>query len=504
MLDMLGSAVPAFAIIIHPYTLLIIFFGIMLGIVLGALPGFGSSQSLALLFPLTFAMSPEHAILFFVAIYSAAEYGGSIPAILIRTPGTPAQSVTILDGYAMTQKGLAGKALKISLISGVLGGIISTLIFIVGASSLAQVALQFGPGEMFALGLFGLSIIGTFFGKSPAKGFLATGIGLLLATVGSSEFGGLRFVFNQGFLMDGIPLIVVIIGVLAAPEAFRLLVDHRKTIEKPIDQKKQKELEEKNRLTWLDIRRLIPTWARCSIIGTVVGIIPGAGASVGALVAYNEEKRWSKRGDQFGSGIEEGLAAPEISNNSVVAGTLVPTLTLGIPGSGAAAILLGMLVSKGVEPGPMLFTERPVFIMTVFIGLIVGNLIMLAIGLLGARWFAHVARIPRRILGPIVMILIMIGTYAYQNYGAHVAMALIIGAIAYYFERLEIPPVPIVLAFVMGPIIEHNLARGLIIHAGDLSTVLTRPITVTILAMALATAVFGIARGRKEGKKKRG
>lgn len=504
MLDMLGSAVPAFAIIIHPYTLLIIFVGIMLGIVLGALPGFGSSQSLALLFPLTFAMSPEHAILFFVAIYSAAEYGGSIPAILIRTPGTPAQSVTILDGYAMTQKGLAGKALKISLISGVLGGIISTLIFIVGASSLAQVALQFGPGEMFALGLFGLSIIGTFFGKSPAKGFLATGIGLLLATVGSSEFGGLRFVFNQGFLMDGIPLIVVIIGVLAAPEAFRLLVDHRKTIEKPIDQKKQKELEEKNRLTWLDIRRLIPTWARCSIIGTVVGIIPGAGASVGALVAYNEEKRWSKRGDQFGTGIEEGLAAPEISNNSVVAGTLVPTLTLGIPGSGAAAILLGMLVSKGVEPGPMLFTERPVFIMTVFIGLIVGNLIMLAIGLLGARWFAHVARIPRRILGPIVMILIMIGTYAYQNYGAHVAMALIIGAIAYYFERLEIPPVPIVLAFVMGPIIEHNLARGLIIHAGDLSTVLTRPITVTILAMALATAVFGIARGRKEGKKKRG
>ncbi len=501
-MDILGSAVPAFATIIHPYTLLIIFIGIMLGIVLGALPGFGSSQSLALLFPLTFAMQPEHAILFFVAIYSAAEYGGSIPAILIRTPGTPAQSVTILDGYAMTQKGLAGKALKISLISGVLGGIISTVIFIVGSSSLAQIALQFGPGEMFALGLFGLSIIGTFFGRSPAKGFLATGIGLLLATVGSSEFGGLRFVFNQGYLMDGIPLIVVIIGVLAAPEAFRLLIDHRKTIEKPVDQQKQRELAVQNRLTWLDIRRLIPTWARCSLIGTVVGIIPGAGASVGALVAYNEEKRWSKRGDQFGTGVEEGLAAPEVSNNSVVAGTLVPTLTLGIPGSGAAAILLGMLVSKGVEPGPLLFADQPVFVMTVFVGLITGNLIMLAIGLFGARWFAYVALVPRRILGPVVMILIIIGTYAYQNYGAHVAMALIIGAVAYYFERLNIPPVPIVLAFVMGPIIEHNLARGLIIHSGDLTTVLTRPITMIILAMALATAVFGIARGRKDGSVK--
>jgi len=499
MTDLINHIGPALAMILQVSTLLIIILGIVLGIILGALPGFGSSQSMALLFPMTFAMSPVHAILFFIAVYSAAEYGGSIPAILIRTPGTPAQSVTVLDGYAMTRKGLAGKALHISLISGVLGGLISTMIFIVGATWLAEIGLQFGPGEMFALGVFGLSIIGTFFGKSPAKGFIATGIGLLLATIGSSGFGGLRFTFEQGYLMDGIPLIVVVIGLLAAPEGFRLLVDHRRTLEKIPGAVDLEELKERNRLTAVDIKRLIPTWIRCSLIGTAIGIIPGAGASVGALVAYNEERRWSKRGDLFGTGVEEGLAAPEISNNSVVAGTLVPSLTLGIPGSGAAAILLGMLITKGVVPGPMLFQENPVFIMTVFLGLITGNLIMLAIGLMGARVFVHVAKIPRRILGPFVMILIVMGTFAYANYGPHVVMALIIGAAAYYFEKLEIPPVPIVLAFVMGPIIEHNMARGLTIHAGDLLTVISRPITLTILVFAIGTALFGIFRTRKDG-----
>jgi putative tricarboxylic transport membrane protein len=497
MLDLLNHAGPALSFVLQVPTLGILLLGIMLGIILGALPGFGSSQSMALLFPMTFAMSPEHAILFFIAVYSAAEYGGSVPAILIRTPGTPAQSVTVLDGYAMTRKGLAGKALKISLISGVLGGIISTLIFIVGATSLAEIGLQFGPGEMFALGIFGLSIIGTFFGKSPTKGFLAAGIGLLLGTIGSSGFGGMRFTFDQGYLMDGLPLIVVVIGLLAAPEGFRLCIDHRKTIEPTIPAVDALELKEKNKLRLLDIKRLIPTWIRCSLIGTAVGIIPGAGASVGALVAYNEEKRWSKRGDQFGTGVEEGLAAPEISNNSVVAGTLVPTLTLGIPGSGAAAILLGVLISKGVVPGPMLFEEQPQFIMTVFLGLIVGNFIMLAIGLIGARTFAMVAKIPRRIIGPFVMILIVIGTYAYANYGAHVVMALVIGAVAYYFDKLSIPAVPIVLAFVMGPIIELNMNRAMTIHAGDMMVVLTRPITVTILLASLATIYFGISRTRK-------
>ena len=215
-------------------TVLIIISGVFLGILLGALPGFGSAQSLAILFPLTFVMSTSDSLIFLLAVYSAAEYGGSIPAILIKTPGTPANAISILDGYTMAQKGEPKRALQVSLISGVFGGLTSTLIFIVSGTTLAYFGLKFGPGEMFALGIFGLSIIGTFFGKNIAKGFFATGLGLLLATVGTSGFGGMRFVFDQAFLMDGIPLVVIVIGLLACPEAFKLLVDSKneKNVEK--------------------------------------------------------------------------------------------------------------------------------------------------------------------------------------------------------------------------------------------------------------------------------
>lgn len=471
--------------------------GVAFGIVLGALPGFGSSQSLALLFPVTFAMPTDTAIVFFLAVYSAAEYGGSIPAILIRTPGTPAQSVTVLDGYAMAQKGFPNKALKISLYSGVIGGLTSTIIFILAGTSIAFVALQFGPGEMFALGIFGLSIIGSFFGKDPVRGFLATGIGLIIATVGSSGFGGMRFTFDQSYLMEGFPLVVVIIAFLAGPEALRLLIEHRKTIE-PVKTVLDTAAEKvKDRVTLKDAKFLIPTWIRCSLIGTAIGALPGAGASVGALIAYSEERRWSKRGKDFGTGVEEGLAAPETANNAVVAGTLVPSLTLGIPGSGAAAILLSVLISKGVAPGPLLFRNEPELIATIFAGLLFINVWLLGIGFVFTRGFAFVSRIPRRVLGPFVLLLIMLGTYAYANYAAHVIMVLILSVVAYWFQKIDIPVVPIVLAFVMGPIVEHNLSLAMTIHAGDFMVVLTRPITLVILALSIATFAYSVISYRR-------
>ena len=482
-------------------TIAAILMGVAFGIVLGALPGFGSSQSLALLFPLTFAMPTETAILFFLAVYSAAEYGGSIPAILIRTPGTPAQSVTVLDGYTMAQNGFPTKALRISLFSGVIGGFTSTVIFILTGTTIALVALQFGPGEMFALGIFGLSIIGSFFGKDPARGFLATGLGLMLATVGSSGFGGMRFTFDQGYLMEGIPLVVVIIAFLAGPEALRLVVEHRRTVEKPTQAVGEASDKEKDRFTLATAKLLIPTWIRCSLIGTAIGAIPGAGASVGALIAYSEERRWSKRGDKFGTGVEEGLAAPETANNAVVAGTLVPSLTLGIPGSGTAAILLSVLISKGVVPGPLLFRNEPVLIATIFAGLLFINMWLLGVGLVFTRGFAFVSKIPRRILGPFVLLLIMLGTYAYANYSAHVIMVLILSVVAYWFQKIDIPVVPVVLAFVMGPIIEQNLALAMTIHAGDFMVVLTRPITLIILALAILTFAYSVISQRKGAKR---
>lgn len=492
----LGDAVAG---VLAPSMLLFILAGVIAGIILGALPGFGSAQSLAVLFPLTFVMGTEEAILFLLAVYSAAEYGGSIPAILIRTPGTPAQSVTILDGYEMTRKGLATRALRISLISGVIGGIASTIIFFFSGTSLALVGLKFGPGEMFALGVFGLSIIGGFFGRNVTKGFVATGIGLILATVGSSGFGGVRFAFEQPYLVDGFPIVVIVIGLLAGPEAFRLLADHRHTVEhSELHPEAQGEDASRNRLTRADYRHLLPTWVRSTLIGTVVGIIPGAGGAVAAVVGYSEEKRWSKRGNEFGTGLDEALAAPETANNAVVAGTLVPTLALGIPGSGAAAILMGVLISKGVAPGPIMFQTETLFILTIFLGLIAANLIMLVVGLAGSRTVAVVGRIPRRIIGPFVLLMLLVGTYAYATYMAHVVLVTAFAAFAYLLAKIDIPAVPMVLAFVMGPIIEQNLSRALVIHGSDAMTVMTRPITLTILGLSLLTIIYGIVRRKHQ------
>jgi putative tricarboxylic transport membrane protein len=492
---------PAADLVFSPLTLFALFGGVILGIILGALPGFGSSQSLALLFPITFVLSAPDAILFCVAVYSAAEYGGSIPAILIRTPGTPAGAVTVLDGYEMTKQGKPLKALKVSLFSGVIGGLTSTVIFIISGVALANIALKFGPGEMFALGVFGISIIGSFFGKDPAKGFLATGIGLFLATVGSSRFGGMRFTWELGPLMDGLPLVVIVIGLLAGPEAFRLLLDHRKTIEKGVVADLTAE-REKNRISKEEVKLLIPTWIRNSLIGTAIGAIPGAGASVGSLIAYNEEKRWCKRSELMGTGIVEGIAAPETANNAVVAGTLVPSLALGIPGSGTAAILIGVLVTKGIVPGPMLFkdAETAPLVLAIFLGLVICNFMLLAVGLGGMRIWGPIAKVPRRILGPFVMIMILIGTFAYSNYWAHVVMVLVMAVMAYYFEKIDIPTVPIVLAFVMGPIVEGNLNKALTIHAGDLMTVVTRPIALFIFAMSLVTIVYAVWTSYKAPK----
>ena len=474
-------------------TIIIIVSGVFLGIVLGALPGFGSAQSLAILFPLTFVMSTSDSLIFLLAVYSAAEYGGSIPAILIKTPGTPANAISILDGYTMAQKGQPKRALQVSLVSGVFGGLTSTLIFIVSGTTLAYFGLKFGPGEMFALGIFGLSIIGTFFGKNIAKGFFATGIGLLLATVGTSGFGGMRFVFNQAYLMDGIPLVVIVIGLLACPEAFKLLIDSKNEIAKRKDNF-FKSKDEGFKFSF--INRLLPTWLRCSLLGTLIGAIPGAGAAIGSMIAYTQEKKWSKIGEKFGTGVDEGIAAPETANNSVVAGTLIPTLALGIPGSGAAAILIGLMISKGVVPGPFLFVDEKNLISLIFGGLIVTNIFLFSVGFFATNLFSKVTSISKKKLGCFVMILIIIGTYSYSNYGAHVIMSLILGFIGYIFLKVNIPAIPIVLGFVMGPIIEQNLNRALTIHNGDLTNVLYRPITLTILLLAVLTIIYGIKSKR--------
>jgi putative tricarboxylic transport membrane protein len=497
MIDLLHHFWPAIVNVVHPTNLAIILFGVVVGIVMGVLPGFGAAQALALMFPFTYGMSVATATLFMIAIYASAEYGGSIPAILIRTPGTTSSAMTVLEGYPMARKGLAGRALRLSLYSGVIGGFASSLIFIFFATSLAWIGLKFGPGEMFAIGILGLSIIGSFFGGSPTKGFLAAGLGLLLSTVGSSGFGGLRFTFDQAYLLDGFPLVIVVVAFFAMPEALRLLVERRyETTAEKIDVAESADGRQK-----VSIRDMIgyaPSLLRGCLIGAGNGSLPGHGATIGSVLAYNFEKRASKHPEKFGTGVEEGIVAVEASNNATVAGALIPSLALGIPGSGAIAILLGLLVGKGVVPGPLMFAENPAYIMTVFSGLIACNCVLLIVGMVGVRIFAPIAAIPPAILGPFVFLIIMMGAYSYQSQVADMLVVLVLGGAAYFLEQLDFPMVPIVLAFVTGPIIERNLARGLAIHDGDLSFLLFEPIALTILAIAVVTAWVGFRRDQSK------
>lgn len=497
MENVLANILPAIGIVFDPINLMVIVAGVIAGVCMGILPGFGGSQALALMFPFTFIMDAEASILFMVSTYSAAEYGGSIPAILIRTPGTTAAAMTVLDGFAMARKGDAHRALMISITSGVFGGISSSLIFIVAATGLAWIGLLFGPSEMFALGVLGLAIIGSFVGKDPTKGFIAAAFGLFLSTFGESAFGTVRFNFGQSYLDDGIPLIVMIIAMLAAPEVFRLMglvsaeAEAKSRISDDVLASKG------SKFGWDDFKNLLPTMLRGSLIGTAIGAIPGPGPTVGTVVAYTEEKRWSKRPDDFGTGIDEGISAPESANNAVVAGALVPALALGIPGSGAIAVLIGVLISKDIVPGPTLFTEGGPLVLAIFVGLIVCNLFLLVCGIFGIRYFVPIVKVPGRILGPFVMLMVVVGAYAYDNNITHSVMVLVLGAIAFWMDKFGFSTIPVILGFVMGPIIENNLNRALVITQGDFGALVARPITLTILILAVVTAVLAYRRSTK-------
>jgi putative tricarboxylic transport membrane protein len=475
------------------YTLAVLAFGVAVGIFLGILPGIGGTAALAIVFPLTYGMSAEDGILFLVAVYSAAEYGGSVPAILINTPGTGASAATVLDGYPLCQKGYPRKALMISLTSGVVGGVISTIVFILFAPLLTWVGLQFGPIEMFAVGAFGLSIICTAVGKSVVKGYLSAAIGAFIAAIGPSQFSGYRFTMDMAFLMDGIPLTVVFIGFFAVPQCIKMLTGDTK-------QKSAEEMAKSAQNDTFSLREALGLWKsmlRGSILGSFIGVIPGAGAGVANFLSYNEEKRWSKDPDAFGTGVPEGIAGPEAANNAVVAGCLVPTLTLGIPGSSAAALIMGLLIMKGLNPGPMLFQEQGSLMIAIFLGLLITNLMLWVMGWGGTKIFYLVTKVPQRLLGPFIIILVLTGTYAYQGNMDHPIMTMALGLFGFFLVRWGIPILPLVLAYIMAPIMEYNLIRALMISRGDLAILYNSPIAMVILALTILSVLYGIKREKK-------
>ena len=460
------------------------FAGVIWGILGGALPGISPSIAMALLLPFTIGMAPATAIVLLASVYVGAEYGGSIPAILIRTPGTNSASATVLDGYEMARQGKAGEALGISLISGLYGGLFGLAVLVLATESLARIALAFTPAAYFSLGILGLSVIAGLSGGSMLRGVIAACIGLMLAFVGSDPVSGVpRFTFESADLLGGIKPILIMVGLFAVTE---MLVQ----IGEPAWAKAVKSEARLKLPNWAMSKRLAKPQAIGAVIGTVEGVTPGAGGTIAAFMAYSEAKRWSKHPEEFGKGSPEGVAAPEAANNVVTATALVPLLSLGIPGSNSAAILLGGFLIHGLQPGPMLFQKAPDIVWSLYCGLFFANIAMLLIGLVILSPCIWLVNRPKPYLMAIILALVMTGVYAMHQSIFEIGMVLAIGVLGYGMRLLKIPVLPLVLGLVLGSLVESNYRRSLLISSGEHSIFVTDPVSLVLLVLAAALTLY--------------
>ena len=490
-----GLLLNGFVEILIPYNIMITFFGVLMGMLFGALPGINASMGVALLLPLTYGMSPISGLTMLLGIYCGAIYGGSITAVLINTPGTTAAACTTFDGHKLAQQGKAGKALGMATISSYIGGTFSVIVLIVLAPVLAKVALKFGPPEYFALAVFGLSIITSLAGDSFVKAIISGVFGLMIATVGMDMMNGTpRYTFNQVSLLDGFSFIPVLIGLFAVSQVLINVETSRS-----LSMKDTKILGMLPSLA--DMKSVGATIARSSVIGTFVGILPGAGATISSFICYNEAKRWSKHPEKFGEGSLEGVAAPEAGNNAATGGAMVPLLSLGIPGSETTAILLGAFMIQGISPGPLLFRDNIHVAYGIFAGLLLANLAFLIIGLFGVKLFVKILQIPERILMPMIISMAFVGSFAVKNSLFNVGIMLAFGLIGYFMRKLKFPITPVVLALVLGPMAEASLRRALILSGGSWLIFVQRPITFTLLVVTVISVMFPIIREKMTGKK---
>lgn len=478
--------------ILQPSTLLIMIAGSIGGIIIGAMPGLTSVMGVTLLLPFTYGMDPSVSIALLLSISFGAIYGGSITAILIGTPGTPASAATMIEGRQFAARGEGGRAIGISTIASWCGGTISAIILILIAPQLAKVALNFGAPEYCCLALFGLTIIASISGKSMLKGVIAGLIGLLLSTIGLDPMTGFsRYSFGVVNLYSGLQVVPLMIGLFAIAQVFVNLKDG--VAQNRITQKVKRVLPSKE-----DLKEALPVSIRSGLIGTFIGIIPAAGADIAAFVSYDVAKKFSKHPEKFGTGVVEGLAAPEAGNNGDTSGALVPMLTLGVPGDATAAVLIGALTLHGLQPGPLLFTENAEVVNNIFASTLVANLLFLIFGLLGIRLFVKIIQIKPYILTPAIFVLCVIGSYALRNNLFDVGAMLVISLIGYFFIYLEIPIAPVVLALILGPMLESNLRRSLLMSGGSFSIFFTRPISVLFLLLAVISLLWPLLRKKME------
>lgn len=467
-------------------TILFAFAGCLWGILGGALPGLSPSIAMALLLPFTYGMEPVPAIVLLASVYVGAEYGGSIPAILIRTPGTNASAATALDGFEMARQGRGGEALGISLVSGLVGGLFGLAVLVLATEPLARLALAFTPAAYFALAVLGLSVIASLAGGSLTKGLIGAGLGLMISTVGTDPVSGVpRFTFATPELLGCIRPILVMVGLFAVAEMLVQIGDPAWA--------RAEARDTRLKLPGLSMmRRLLPAQAIGCGIGTVEGVTPGAGGTIAAFMAYNEARRWSKEPEAFGKGAPEGVAAPEAANNVVTATALVPLLSLGIPGSNSAAVLLGGFMVHGLTPGPLLFEKAPEVVWGLYGGLLAANIAMLLLGLVILTPALWLVNRPKPYLLAAILCLIVSGVYAIEQSLFDVGLVLGFGVLGYLLRLAGVPVLPLVLGVVLGFMLESNYRRSLVISGGDHAVFVEDPVAATLLAAAAALTLWSL------------
>jgi putative tricarboxylic transport membrane protein len=480
-MEILSGLLGGFAVALQPLNLLWCLVGVVLGTVVGVMPGLGPPATIAMLLPLTFLMNPASAMIMLAGIYYGAKYGGSTTAILLNVPGESASVVTCLDGYQMARKGRAGPALGIAAIASFIAGTVGVLGLMLVAPPLARMALSFSSPEYFALMAFGLAMVVLLAGRSMVKALLAMLVGLWISGIGTDLFSTAeRFTFGQLELLSGIDFVVVAIGVFAVGEVLANFEAHEAA--RPLSVPR-------------GLRNLLPTvqdlkdsrfaFANGSIVGFLIGVLPGAGSTIASFISYGVEKAVSRRREQFGSGVVEGVAAPEAANNSETGGALVPMLTLGIPGSSTTAILLAALVLWGFKPGPLFIPENPALFWGLVASMYVGNLMLLALNLPLVPLFAQVLRTPVYILYPVIFGVSVVGVYSTSGSLFDIWLLAGFGLAGYLMRKLDYPSAPLILGLVLGGAMERALRQSLMMSEGSLSILVSRPVSALMLSLAV-------------------
>ncbi len=480
-----------FSVLMDPYTFLMVVFAIVVGTIFGALPGVSATMAVALGLPFTYSMQPIPAIVFLVAVYCSSITGGSITAILFKIPGVPSSAPTTFDGYPMAQRGEAGKALGIALGSSAIGGLVSALAMLTLSPQLTQAALSFSPSDIFAVTFMGLSILTCLDSKNILRTLISGLLGLLLACVGQDPMYAVqRLTFGSGELIAGLEMIPVLIGIFAVTEVL-----------KQTDKRQKLSADEGNASVntkmpsfreWWGIKWLL---ARCSVIGTIIGILPGAGATIASFLCYSSETKLSKHPEKFGTGIIDGIAASETANNAATGGAMVPLLSLGIPGGNAAAVMMSALVLKGVQLGPLLLVNQPQYLSATFASMVVTNILMVIVAIAIAKVFAQILAVPYSYLGPIIIMLAIIGSYATNMSIADVKIMAIAGVIGLVISACHFNSAALILGLVLGVICEGNFSRAYTIARADVVAMFARPVAGTLMVISIVLLLWPIVSG---------